>query len=248
MRRHFFLSATALALLSALGGCANTIDKLQRVGKAPEMKPVENPHVRPQYQPLSWPMPNPEPESPQYANSLWRPGARSFFRDQRAGRVGDILRVRVEINDKAEVDNETTRERSGTEDVNVPNLFGSLRGKIIPGNRDQDLFGVTTTSDSEGVGEIEREEKITTQVSALVTQVLPNGNLVIDGSQEIRVNFEVRELSIQGVVRPEDIGSDNTIDATQIAEARIVYGGRGQLTDIQQPRYGYQVIDALSPF
>lgn len=238
----------AIAALSVLSACAQTMDKIENIGKQPPLKQVENPHTKPDYKPLSWPMPNPEPESTEYANSLWRPGARSFFRDQRASRVGDILRVKVEINDKAEVDNETLRERDSSENVSVPNLFGSLRGKIIPGGRNEELFGITGASTSEGTGEIEREEKINTQVAAIVTQVLPNGNLVIDGSQEIRVNFEVREISIRGVVRPEDIGSDNTIDSSQIAEARINYGGRGQLTDIQQPRWGNQLVDAISPF
>jgi len=244
-RPLYLLLCIALAGLSA---CASTMDKLERVGKKPPMSIVENPHVKPEYKPLSWPMPKPEPETTKYVNSLWRPGARSFFRDQRASRVGDILRVRVEIDDEAEIDNETLRSRETNEDVQVPNLFGSLRGKVVPGNRQDPLFGLSAENESDGTGEIEREEQIRTQVAALVTQVLPNGNLVIDGSQEIRVNFEVRELTVQGVVRPEDIASDNTIDASQIAEARIVYGGRGQLTDVQQPRWGYQVIEAVSPF
>lgn len=247
MKRTLHSMVLGLALLG-LTACASTMEKLERVGKEPPMTQVENPHVKPEYKPLSWPMPEPEPQAREYANSLWRPGARSFFRDQRASRVGDILRVRVEIDDEAEIDNETLRTRDTTEDVEVPNLFGSLRGKVVPGNRQEPLFGLSAENESEGTGEIEREEQIRTQVAALVTQVLPNGNLVINGSQEIRVNFEVRELSVQGVVRPEDIASDNTIDATQIAEARIVYGGRGQLTDIQQPRWGYQVIEAVSPF
>ncbi len=237
-----------IAVLLMLGACSGIAEKVENIGKPPSMTKVENPHVQRSYQPLSWPLPNPEPPATQYANSLWQPGARAFFRDQRASKVGDILRVMIEINDKAEVDNETLRERTSAEDVEVPSLFGSLRGKIIPGNRDEDLFGLATTSTSEGTGEIEREEKITTQVAAAIVQVLPNGNFVIDGTQEIRVNFELREITVSGVIRPEDIDADNTIDSSKIAMARINYGGRGQLTDVQQPRWGQQVIEAVSPF
>lgn len=232
----------------ALGACASTLDKLENIGQQPPLTKVENPQVKPDYKPLSWPMPNAEPPSPEYANSLWRPGARSFFRDQRAGRVGDILRVKVSINDKAEVKNETKRDRTDDGKVGVPALFGSLRSKLIPGNTTDSLFENNSTSKTKGKGEMKRDEKINTQIAALVTQVLPNGNLVIQGSQEIRVNFEVRELLVSGVVRPEDIGADNTIDSSQIAEARIAYGGRGQMTDIQQPRWGSQAVDVLSPF
>ncbi len=243
--RTLALISTALLGLSA---CKSTVERIENIGEQPPLNTVENPHVKPQYRPLTWPMPEPEPDARQYANSLWQPGARSFFRDQRASRVGDILRVMVEVNDKAEVDNETSRDRDASENSSVTELFGGLAGKIVPGNRGTPLTDISGSQNSEGTGEIQREEKINTSVSAIVTQVLPNGNLVIDGSQEIRVNYEIRELSVAGVVRPEDIGSDNTIDANQIAEARISYGGRGQLSDVQQPRWGYQVIDAISPF
>lgn len=237
-----------LAALITLSACASTIEKLEQVGQQPPMSDIKNPHTRPDYQPMSWPMPNPEPPAPQYANSLWQPGARAFFRDQRAARVGDILRVRVEINDKAEVDNETKRDRGSTESVDAPFILGGFRERVLPGAAGDPLFSIDGSHTSDGKGEMKREEKINTQVAAIVTQVLPNGNMVIDGSQEVRVNYEVRELSVKGVIRPEDIGADNTIDASQIAEARINYGGRGQIMDIQQPRWGSQVVDIISPF
>ncbi len=241
-------TATLLATTMLLSACSATLDKLENVGTQPPLKPVQNPHVQPDYQPLSWPMPQAEQPSQQYANSLWRPGARSFFRDQRASRVGDILRVRIEINDRSEMRNETSRERATDDSVEVPNFFGALRDSVIPGGAGTPIFDSQSDQTSEGTAEIRRQERVDTQISAVVTQVLPNGNLVIDGSQEVLINFEVRELAIQGIVRVEDIGSDNTVDASQIAEARITYVGRGQLTDVQQPRWGYQVMDAVSPF
>jgi len=185
------------------------------------------------------------------ANSLWRPGSRSFFKDQRAQRVGDIVTVNVAIADTAEIDNTTTRTRSNTEDGDITNLFGveNQLNKILPGAvTPSSLLSLGSASKSTGVGEVERSESISMTVAAVVTQILPNGNLVIWGHQEVRVNFEVRELMVAGVVRPEDISSSNTVSHTQIAEARIAYGGRGQLTDVQQPRYGQQVLDIILPF
>lgn len=247
MKLSLLLAASALTLT----GCASTLDKLEQVGSPPAMSKVEDPTVRAGYQPMSWPTPAPVGEHPQYANSLWQPGARAFFRDQRAARVGDILKVRIEIDDRAEFDNDTERKRDSEERVGAPDVYGleTLFGSLTPGSPNKDsLFNINGTTNNKGEGKMKREEKIETTVAATITQVLPNGNFVIEGTQEIRVNFELREVSIAGVIRPEDIDSDNTINSTQIAQARINYGGRGQLTDIQQPRWGHQVIDVLSPF
>jgi flagellar L-ring protein precursor FlgH len=247
-------STKLVALLVAfalLTGCADTIEKVKNAGKPPEMTDVIDPTAKLDYEPMSWPLPDAQPPGPVYSNSLWQPGSRAFFRDQRAARVGDILRVNVQIQDKAELDNETERKRDATETLDASPVFGledklfkALPGKANPAA----LLGTNSSTNTKGTGGIKRQEKIETQVAALVTQVLPNGNLVIEGSQEIRVNYEIREVSVKGVVRPQDINVDNTVNSTQIAQARIVYGGRGQLFDVQQPRYGQQVIEALSPF
>lgn len=244
----FFVSMGALLTVAA---CGPTLDRLEQVGSQPAMSAVANPTAQPDYKPVTWPLPETPPPGKQYANSLWQPGARAFYRDQRANRVGDILRVRIEIDEKAELDNSTNRSRQTQERVAAPDIYG-LEGKLgdlTPGTPNpSSLFNITGSTQNDGEGQIRRKERIETQVAALVTQVLPNGNLVISGKQEVRVNFELREISIQGVVRAQDIGSDNTIDSTQVAEARIVYGGRGQVMDVQQPRIGTQIIDVLSPF
>ena len=183
-------------------------------------------------------------------NSLWRNGSRAFFKDQRAHQVGDILTVKVKFNDKATLENETSRSRKGEEDSGVEAFFGRktlpppLNKVGVPGR----ILTTDSTGSSEGKGSIDRKDELQTNIAGVVTQVLPNGNLVIEGKQEVRVNFEVRELIVAGIVRPEDIESDNTIDSTKIAQARIAYGGRGQITDVQQPRYGQQVMDVILPF
>jgi len=154
----------------------------------------------------------------------------------------------VKITDKATVENETSRSRKNAEDSGIDNFFGKSKVPIMNTGVPTRIFTADSTASSEGKGSIDRKDEITTNVAGVVTQVLPNGNLVIEGKQEVRVNFEVRELIVAGIVRPEDIESDNTIDSTKIAQARIAYGGRGQITDVQQPRYGQQVLDILLPF
>jgi flagellar L-ring protein precursor FlgH len=242
------LSTTALAILAAqMAGCA-AIDRLKNIGEEPKLAAIENPTAQPGYKPVQMPMPTPQPAS-YNPNSLWRNGSRAFFKDQRAQQVGDILTVSVNITDKAQFANETQRSRSNKEDSGVTDFIGSKTIKnpasaVLPGR----ILTADSTASSDGKGSVNRQEALQTNVAAVVTQVLPNGNLVVEGKQEIRVNNEIRELIVAGVVRPEDIQSDNTIDSTKIAQARIAYGGRGQLTDVQQPRYGQQVLDVLLPF
>jgi flagellar L-ring protein precursor FlgH len=230
-----------------LGGCA-AIDRLANVGQAPVLTAIDNPVAQPGYKPVQMPMPAPIPAS--YSpNSLWRNGSRAFFKDQRAHQIGDILTVKVKITDQAKLENATARSRTATEDSGVDAFFGKkqlpiITGVKIPGK----IFTADSEASSEGKGSVDRKEEVTTNVAGVVTQLLPNGNMVIEGRQEIRVNFEIRELIVAGVVRPEDIESDNTIDSSKIAQARIAYGGRGQISDVQQPRYGQQVLDVILPF
>ncbi len=240
------LAAPALLGLS-LAGC-NTADRLANVGRAPALSAIEDPTAQAGYKPVRLPMP--EVQAVSYApNSLWRTGSRAFFKDQRAARVGDLVTVKVNVTDKANLNNETKRSRSSSESFGVPNAFGlEANTKLLGGATPEKLLTTDATTANDGSGSIQRAETVTTSVAAIVTQVLPNGNLVIEGKQEIRINFEMRELVVAGVIRPEDIESDNTIDSTKIAQSRIAYGGRGQITDVQQPRYGQQYLDILLPF
>src|SRR5258708_2363805 len=244
--KRIVLTGTLLTIVSIASGCSS-IDRLSQIGEKPKLTEIENPTTQPGYKPVQMPMPKPEQAS-YNANSLWRTGSRAFFRDQRAARVGDLLTVTVNITDKANIANETQRSRTNKEDSGITNFIGAQTitqaNKILPGR----ILTADSSAQSDGKGSVNRQEALQTNVAAVVTQVLPNGNLVVEGKQEIRVNFEIRELIVAGIVRPEDIQSDNTIDSSKIAQARIAYGGRGQISDVQQPRYGQQVMDVLLPF
>jgi flagellar L-ring protein precursor FlgH len=243
LTRHAVLAATTASLLS---GCA-ALDRIKDIGQPPPLAAVQNPTARPGYKPVQMPMPAAQTAS-YNPNSLWRNGSRAFFKDQRAHQVGDILTVKVNFTDQANITDETQRSRKNTEDSGIDNFFGKPKVPIMNTPVPTRIFTGDSTSSSDGKGSVARQEQLQTNIAAVVTQVLPNGNLVIEGKQEIRVNFEIREMLVAGIVRPEDIESDNTIDSSKIAEARISYGGRGQLTDVQQPRYGQQVLDVMLPF
>lgn len=244
--------AIVLLLLSGCGAAG----RLAAVGKVPRFTPVE-----------AAPAPVLEaslgrqgdvnrtavaaPPAAAASASLFRSGAGAFFRDQRAGRVGDILTVRIRIADRAEVGNSTSRSRTGSEGAGLSALFGLQvpLARLVPGATDPaKLIAGESSSKSDGSGSISRSETINMTIAATVVGVLPNGNLAIRGRQEMRVNYELRELVISGIVRPEDIARDNSIPHSQIAEARISYGGRGRLSDAQQDRWGQQIYDALFPF
>lgn len=236
------------ATVATLLGACSAADRLASVGEVPALSAIEDPTAQPGYRPVKMPMPDVQPAVYE-ANSLWRSGSRAFFRDQRANQVGDILTVRVDFSDSAEFENETERTRDGNENLGLTGGIGNAILDLLPDGTSLDAV-VQTSQDStaSGSGSTEREESLSTNIAAVVTQILPNGNMVIEGRQEIRVNFEVRELIIAGVIRPEDIDAQNTIESTKIAQARIAYGGRGQIFDVQQPRYGQQVLDILLPF
>ena len=244
-----FRLAVVLMAGTALAGC-NALSRLADVGEEPGLTEIKNPTHSVDYQPVSMPMPQPT-IARRMPNSLWRPGSRAFFKDLRANQIGDIVTVVINIDDEAELENSTTRTRTNVENLDIDSLLGfegDLDTFLPEAVNPADILATDSNSSNQGTGTIEREEQITLQIAAIVTQLLPNGNLVIHGRQETRVNYEIRELQIAGVIRPQDITNDNTVTYQQIAEARLSYGGRGHISDVQQPRYGAQIVDIILPF
>jgi flagellar L-ring protein precursor FlgH len=233
-----------LAPLLPLLLCACT--SVQDFGREPVMTPVGS-GLSAERAP--WPIEAfPAPHRASY-HSLWDDSRANLFQDPRAAKVGDILTIKIRINDKATLDNSSSRQRDA-----AMGLSGSYEAGTNP-NSGQGFvadgggsIGLGAKSGASGSGSIDRSEKVDVSVAAVVTEVLPNGNLLISGSQEVRVNFELRIVKVTGIVRPRDISTGNTIDYEKIAEARIAYGGRGRISEVQQPRWGQQLIDAVAPY
>jgi flagellar L-ring protein precursor FlgH len=234
------LAIVSIALL--LSACAN----LKEVGREPVMTPVGTGLIPDRTPHLGLPV---TPVAYHSGNSTWRDSGADLFRDARAFRIGDVVTVKVQIKDKASLDNSLNRSRDAS--VGLSSAldyafgFGSGAGTSGSGSIDGNLDR-TTSTDSKGA--IARSESIDLLIAAVVSEVLPNGNLVISGTQEVRVNYEIRVLSVAGVIRPRDISTDNSISYDKIAEARVSYGGRGRVMEIQQPAYGQQIIDIVAPF
>lgn len=251
MSRKFPLSLKAVLLLSATASISscNFLERMSEVGEAPKVSRIQDPTQSANYHPVSMPMPTPTTPS-NGTNSLWRSGSRAFFKDQRATEIGDILTISVNINESGQLSNKTTTSTASSEAMGVPNFLGLETGisKVFAGATPSTLVSLSSSGGINGNGTSARTEQVVINLAATVTQKLPNGNLVISGKQELRVNGDMRELSVQGIIRIEDISSLNTITSDKIAEARITYGGRGTLADIQQPRYGQQVFDLIAPF
>ncbi len=233
--KHVIVTAV---LSLGLAGCGAN---LTEVGKAPAMSAVgtgldANPRSD-YYYPKA-------PAKPVARNSLWDDRQSNLFTDARALSVGDVMTVQISINDKAKFSNESERSRKASRNFGIN---GDYKMKGIGADADAG-FDINSGSTSTGNGQTARSEALSLSVAAIVTDVLPNGNLIISGTQEVRVNAELRILTIAGIVRPTDIGANNTISYERIAEARISYGGRGRLTEVQQPPYGHQILDQVLPF
>ena len=240
------LRLLALVALAPIAACSTVKEAV----RGPELAPVGYPAA---LVPITQPVVSAREPMPQAAsaNSLWRTGARAFFIDQRASRVGDILTVQIDIDDSAKTTNSTSSSRTSAMKSGVPHFLGleTSLGKILPGAFDPaNAIETNATSSNAGDGAVNRAEKISLTIAAVVTSVLPNGNMVIQGTQEVRTNTEMRQLTVSGIVRPEDIPSSNTIKHTQIAEARISYGGRGDISRAQKTPAGQSLVKRFSPF
>jgi len=232
----------SLAVLAAPLAACNAADRVSEIGDGPRLAAVGNPAGSQ----IVSEIPRPAPIR-HVNNSLWQTGAKSFFNDPRARNIGDVITVNVSTSDAAKLSNTTSRSRANSDNASMNNLFGLE--KAFPSQLDpSSLVKMGSDMSNMGTGAVSRSESINLTLAALVAQVLPNGNLVIDGHQQVRVNNELRDMRVSGIVRREDITQDNTVNLTQIAEARISYGGRGLVSDVQQPRYGSQLLDIIMPW
>jgi len=241
--------ALLLSLLTLLPGC---LERLGEVGRGPQLSAVDNgiaANIAAERAAMAVPPPAPNRENYEQG-SLWRSGPASLFGDRRAARLGDILTVVINIDDQAQLQNSTTRSRAAGENMAIAELLGIPRliENKVGGNITDPAVGLNSSSNTSGSGSINRNEQIMLRVAATVVQELPNGHLVVRGTQEVRVNTELRDLQITGIIRPEDISRQNTITYDKMAGARIYYGGRGMVSDVQQPRYGQQILEVLAPF
>ncbi|MEH3117569.1 MAG: flagellar basal body L-ring protein FlgH [Methylorubrum populi] len=233
-----FASAAAALLALSLGACQSDLD---RIGRPPLLTPIGAGLNAPR---------EPLPTSfgalgPRHSyHSTWTPGSAALYQDPRARDVGDVITVSIAINDKAQFDNASDRSRSQKTTLGFDFGYGI---SALKDTATADT-GIRSGTETKGQGSIDRKESLSLSVAAVVTEVLPNGNVVISGSQEVRVNNEVRVLEVAGIVRPRDISRKNTIDYDKIAEARISYGGRGRLTDVQGPTLGQRVFETVAPF
>lgn len=236
-----------LIILTVLAGCSST-----PIGQPPPLTPTEATIERAAMTTHATPQTfNDLPIHTATRASLWTGDRASLLGDRRAMQRGDILTVVIEIDDKAEISNSSARARTASQQMAVPELLGFPQrnaSRLPEGATFSNAVQLNSQSNAAGDGSVRRNEKLTLRVAATIIDVLPNGVLAISGQQEVRVNFELRELTITGYVRPADVSRQNEITYDKIASARVSYGGRGQITDMQQPRYGQQALDAVLPF
>jgi flagellar L-ring protein precursor FlgH len=228
-----------------LCGCAG--EKLSEIGESPKLSRIQNPTLEKGYAPISMPMP--APTLPEYRmNSLWQTGSKAFFKDQRAGKIGDLITVNVLIDNQESTSITPSLSRDSKLSATAPNILG-LQNKISSlMATDGTLLNTESKPQHTGSGKYDLSDKIKFQVAATIIQVLPNGNLVVKGRTEIKLLNEVREIELTGIARRSDIASDNSITSDKVAELRIVYAGRGDISDVANKPWGHKVVENMMPF
>lgn len=267
MLRRTHLKVLSLIFTLLLQGCA--LERLSQVGDAPKLSQIHNPTQLPGYNPVSMPMPHPH-EEPNRINSLWQTGSKAFFKDQRASKVGDIITIVVEIDQQESIEVNPNIQKSTSNDVTVNNALGyeykaqklmpkkqpssatavgaaSLAGTIAGAVQPQWMKYSSKPSLS-GTGKYDIKDKMNFKLAATVIQILANGNMVVQGRTEIKLANEVREIEVKGIIRREDVGASNTIKSDKIAEMRINYAGRGDLSDLNEIPWGQQIASKVLPF
>jgi len=239
-------SAIRLMILTLLSGCS-LAEKLATIGEPPPLSQIQDPTLHPEYQPVSMPMPDPIDAPPSGTNSLWQVGSKAFFKDQRANKVGDIVTVDIEMDQEQSTTMTPDINQKSTLSSTVGNLYG-IQSRFPKRMNLPNILDASTNPSLKGSGSYNVKDKTKFKIAATVTQLLPNGAMVIEGRQEVGLVNEVREIYIKGIVRREDISSSNTITAPKIAQLRIGYRGRGELSDNMAPPIAHQIINKLSPF
>lgn len=257
---HKLYSAILILVPLVLSNCS----KIATVGEPPQMTHIKDPREVPGYEPIQMPMPEPTLASDRPTNSLWQTGSRAFFKDQRAGKVGDVLSVEVMVDRTQYMRMNPDIERTSTSKTVVnaamgltapmqrlaKNAIKTLTGKAPPkaASASPTLADMSSTPVQKATATYDVQDKMQFTMSAVIIQILPNGNMVIQGREEVRLINELREIEIKGIIRREDINSNNKISSQKIANLRISYGGRGDLSDAQQAPWGQQYLNKLLPF
>lgn len=238
--REVLKLATGCSIVAILSGC-HLVERLASVNEAPELSQIQNPKEAANYQPVSIPMPDARGRHKE-ANSLWQIGSKAFFKDQRANKVGDVITVVVSIDNTQTMDMSPEINRTSQSSLNYKKFF-LFTNDYLPGEVD-----LSSNPSLKGKGKYNVSDKVAFTIASVVTQVLPNGSLIVQGRREVRLMNEVREMSIIGVVRREDVLANNTIESDKIAELRVSYGGRGDLSDTMRAPWGQQILNQVAPF
>ena len=234
--------AIIIVLSLVMSGCVSDPDQL---GRLPDMSTVGEGLV---HQGVRVPIAHQPSQHPVTTGSIWQDTSADLFRDPRARRIGDTVTVKISISDEASLDSKSDRSRESTRDFSFGIDYDVGIGGFKRQGSGSGQHNISSESAHAGEGQTSRSEKVDLVMAAVVTQVLPNGNLIVRGSQEVRVNYEVRILTVAGIVRPRDIEQDNSVSYDKIAEARISYGGRGRISEVQQPGLIQQLLDIMTPF